>query len=80
MGIEYLKDTYFQCSLKRKTGTLVSFIPENFAVLGKIVKLKDDGKWTNGWKVEAISSISITGEDLDKIEKQYRVHRKVSDI
>ena len=80
MGIKYLKEEYFQCSLKKRTGTIISFIPKKFAVLGKIVKLKVNDKWTDGWRVEFISAISMNGEDLGKIEKQHRVHRKVSDI
>ena len=80
MGIEYLKEAYFQCSLKKGRGTIVSFIPQKFAILGKIVKLKVNDKWTNGWRVEAVSAISMNEEDLGKIEKQHRVHRKASDI
>lgn len=31
--------------------TQISWIPAKFAAIGKIVRLKDDEDWTDGWKV-----------------------------
>jgi hypothetical protein len=46
---------YRQCLLKKGTLVTTSWIPEKFAVLGKVLKLKDDdGSWDNGWVVEAV--------------------------
>jgi hypothetical protein len=44
-----------QCELEKapaETGvTQVCWIPEKYAVMGRFVKLKDQGKWEDGWKV-----------------------------
>jgi hypothetical protein len=46
---------YRQCRLEKKisTGVLqqVSYIPEPFCVVGKILKLKENNGWSNGWEV-----------------------------
>lgn len=51
---------YVQCSLQRENTHLVSWIPKKFAVPSKILKLKNNNVWEDGWKV-----ISI-GTELDE--------------
>lgn len=50
---------YKQCRLRKvekdKITETVSWIPEQFAVVGKFLQLKDDDKWTNGWEVLSTS-------------------------
>jgi hypothetical protein len=46
---------YRQCSLKKATLTTTSWITEQFAVVGKVLRLKDDsGTCDDGWVVEAV--------------------------
>ena len=50
------KVKYRQCTLDRKlsdkiTCVLVSWIPSEFAVLNKTLKLKTNDKWEDGWVV-----------------------------
>lgn len=47
---------YAQCRLEKPTptGTLeqTSYLPVQFAVVGKVLKLRgDDGIWSDGWRV-----------------------------
>jgi hypothetical protein len=50
----------------------VSFIPEKFAKVGEVVKLKnEDGRWTDGWVVKRVGQ-STTFDS----KKAIRQHRK----
>jgi hypothetical protein len=51
---EKKKDTYsIQCRMQNGNRILVSWIPEDYAVRGKVLNLKDrkTGTWENGWIV-----------------------------
>jgi len=72
------KDRYRQCVLHRTVGDTrtetVSYIPAGYAIVGKILQLKnDDDVWTDGWKV--ISVGEITDEPLDS-HNAIKLHRK----
>jgi len=55
--------------MRRKNAIRVSWIPQKFAKVGGIVKLKDD-EWSDGW---AIESVGATGELPERIN-----HRKAT--
>lgn len=69
---------YRQCDLRKKTATgeirQVSYIPSEFAVVGKILKLRspDDGEWTNGWKVCSAGELNSDPPDYHKAIKGHR--------
>lgn len=44
---------YVQCLLVKSNRSQTSWIPAQFAKLGKVLKLRLDGVWNNGWKVVA---------------------------
>jgi hypothetical protein len=58
----------------------VAWIPENFANLHKVIKLKrDDGTWSDGWHVKEIYSMHT--EDFVKYhERDFTRQREASDI
>ncbi len=73
------KTKYKQCRLVKKTQTgqveTVSWIPEKFAVVGGVVKLKkDDGKWENGYVVMSASEAAIDAPP--DFRKSIRQHKK----
>ena len=68
-----------QCKLIKGNDTTVSWIPEKFALKGKYLKLKDNGEWEDGWKVEFVGTKLPTKYVIDR--SQDHVHqRKASDI
>ena len=73
-----------QCVLRRKsengTVTTLSWIPDEYARKGKIVKLKDAVGWTDGWKVMFVSLCSFPEDMIATIERQSVNHRKRTDI
>jgi len=66
------KPKFRQCRLTRKVengeARMVSFLPEKFAIVGKVLKLKDEdtGKWTNGWIVESAGDLVDEPPDYRK--------------
>jgi hypothetical protein len=67
---------YRQCSLKKESSSTISWIPEQFAVLGKVLKLKDDqGVWENGWVVEAVYGRREESQ-LPDSHRETKQHRK----
>ena len=40
-----------QCLLKSKNAQIVTYLPEKFAKVGILVRLKFNDKWSDGWVV-----------------------------
>ena len=54
-----------------------SYIPQQFAKLGSVLRLKDKHKkWTNGWVVESIGDCVVEGDRVPDYRKAIRNHRK----
>jgi len=75
---------YCQCLLERGhfSGTMstVSYLPEEFAIQGNVVKLKnDDDIWTDGWIVQKVGD-KIDASYVEERERDYKRTRKTSDI
>jgi hypothetical protein len=70
-----------QCRLQRGNSLLVSFIPEDFAVKGKVVNLFDrrTKKWENGWIV-LDTGTRKPYDFLIGAEQDYKAWREVTDI
>ncbi len=46
---------YHQCHLRRGNDKQVTWVPAEFAEKGKILRVKEKGKWEDGWKVTWVS-------------------------
>lgn len=71
---------YRQCSIEKITprGILkkVSYLPEEFSILGQPIKLRDENKiWDNGWKVIEVSSTRVDEKHLPDSHKIIKAHR-----
>jgi len=74
---------YRQCRLVKKlqVGTChqTSWLPEPFAVVGKVLKLKStEGKWEEGWVVEAVSQHRRSGDLLPDLHREIKAHRRAT--
>jgi hypothetical protein len=72
--------THLHCVLERNGSTQVSFIPSKFAQKGRYLKLKEDGKWIDGWLVTATYPPLISSETIEARSRDHANHRKVTDI
>ena len=64
-----------QCYLKKGTRRAVVWIPEKFAVVGKIVKLIEE----DGWEVFEVYN-TRSSKEVNERSQDYKKTRKASDI
>lgn len=65
---------------KNSRVTYIAWIPEKFAVVGKVLDFKDDnGVWSVGWTVTAVYTRQSTLEVRERSRDHLR-QRKSSDI
>lgn len=80
-----MKSTYRQCTLEKKHGdsvaTQVAWIPTKFVHPRQVVKIKgDNGVWDDGWLISNVGSHQISDPQADLLSREYKYHRKNSDI
>jgi hypothetical protein len=65
-----------------KTETTTSWIPEKFAIRGKVIKLenRETGEQTDGWKVIMVGSKRKESDEVIERSQDYKKTRKASDI
>lgn len=71
---------YYQCKLEKWNCETTAWLPEKFSILNKIVKIKIDEKWENGWKVVEVGTLPVTEEDVIARSRDFTKQRKASDI
>lgn len=80
------KQIYFkQCSLSRKLDDsrvqeMTTWIPEQFAKVGKYLEILQDGEWVNGWKVKWTSTVRLTEEYVRARSRDHLHTREASDV
>ena len=80
-----MKEVYYkQCRMRKdnKNGSYseqVSYIPEPYCVLNKVLKLKDEnGNWDNGWVVTQVNESRVEDSKLPDYRQNVRNHRKAT--
>ena len=74
---------YVQCAMRRiiAGGSVrtTSYIPQQFAKLGQVLKLKNDSnRWVDGWVVECVGDVVVEGDSVPNYRKAIRNHRKTT--
>jgi len=72
---------YRQCFLRHNLEQGIQFqttwIPEQFAVKGKTLKLKDDnGIWVDGWVVDRVYQRDVPEKHLPDSHIEIKAHRR----
>lgn len=70
---------YVQCILKKDTKLQTRWIPERYAVMGKYLKLQENGIWENAWQVISIG-VKVSKNSLDILSQEYKKTRTASNI
>lgn len=75
--------TYNQCTLQRlrdesSTETIISWIPTQFAIVNKIISLKENNKWSD-WKVITIGP-PHSAKQVEENADSWRNYIKNTDI
>ena len=71
---------YRQCKLTKGTSSDVAWIPEQFAVQDKYLRIKKDDGEENGWQVAVVGANRVDGVYLKEHERNYLSQREASDI
>lgn len=72
-------NTYYrQCLLSKQQLEQTSWIPEQYAIKGKILKIKDNGVWVNGWIVGNVGERRIKEWLLPNPRLEVKQHRKAT--
>lgn len=70
---------YVQCNLEKGNRAMVTTIPEKFAVVGKVLELKEGGTWENGWVVKNTYN-KISEEAAIAARDRHKYHRRATDV
>jgi len=83
---DFIMTYHKQCMMKRKvdnkTAFLTSWIPEKFAIKGKVIKLeeRETGKITDGWEIVMVGSKRKESKEVIERSQDYKKTRRASDI
>jgi hypothetical protein len=56
-----------------------SWIPEQYAKVGKVLKLRDDNNvWTDGWVVQLASQTRLAEDMITDYHRDIKGHRKAT--
>ncbi len=66
---------YRQCELNKETTSEVVWIPEVHARKGKILKVRENNLWDDGWKVVKVGEIRLEEKYLPDSHKEIKSHR-----
>ena len=71
---------YKQCTMRRNGAIITAWIPVKFAKKDKFLRLKEQGKWENGWKVEKVHDVALPESAVIAHRDSYRDTRVTTDI
>lgn len=74
---------YRQCTLQKKlpdsrAEIQVTWLPEEFCVRGKVLKLQANGVWSDGWIVSQIGEHRCGEKQLPYVRGEIRRHRELT--
>jgi hypothetical protein len=69
-----------QCVLRRGYAEMVTWLPAEYAKVGKTVDLRIGKTWDEGWKVEVVHSTRLPTEYIREHSNDYRTQREASDV
>lgn len=55
-----------------------SWIPEKYAVVGKVLRLRDEEGWQDGWVVESVGAFRVADDDLPDPHHDIKRHRRAT--
>lgn len=72
--------THTQCELQRGTSKQTAWIPTGKAIVGSVIKVKEDtGLWSEGWQVLSAGAV-MDSEMCFERQRDFTHQRAASDI
>lgn len=66
------RDRYRQCALEHGRFSMVSWIPKKFAVAGKVLRLRRNGAWEDGWRVTHVGAERIGAPHVPGLVRRHK--------
>ena len=77
--MEYSRQCYLEKKEQDELRCQVSWIPEKFAKMGKVLKLLDNDNWVDGWRIVGVGARKLSKEVSER-SQDYKKQRPASDI
>jgi hypothetical protein len=77
--IKEKQELYCQCRIAKGDIYQIAYIPKKLAVLNEVLKIKENGKWDNGWVVQEVWH-EVDESFIDGMRNALIHHAEVSDI
>jgi hypothetical protein len=74
-----VKDPMRQCLMTKSGVVQTAWIPEDFAVVGKILDFRSGMTWERGWKVEIVHEPRLEQGYVRERSQDYKHTRQASD-
>lgn len=69
---------YFQCALQKGNTHHMAWIPEQFANVGRFIKIKkDDDTWEDGWEVTGKSDVIKSASDANDLSQRHKILKSI---
>lgn len=70
-----------QCKLRKGTAHHVAWIEAPLALVGEFVRIKEDGKWSDGWEViEVADDTALPATWVRERTQDHKNMKKMTDI
>ena len=76
---------YKQCILQKQVDDkrireMTTFIPEQFAKVGKYLEILEGEEWSDGWRVKLASKVRLEESYVQERSRDYKHTRETSDV
>lgn len=71
---------YRQCLMVKRGTEQTAWIPEKFSKTNKVLKIKIDGEWDEGWEVRAVYEPAVEEGVVNERSRDYKKIRVATDI
>lgn len=69
-----------QCTMTKDNMTQTAWIANEYARVGKVIKIKTNGIWDDGWTVTEVGKLDVSYNAALDRSRDYTRTRKASDI
>lgn len=68
---------YRQCAIQRKLVTVITWLPEEYAIKDKTLRIKMFKVWQDDWEVLRVFTVKISEEDMKGNEDIYILSKNI---
>lgn len=70
---------YQQCAIHRNKITIITWIPEKYAIKNKFLRIRTGGVWQDYWKVMRVFTVRLHEKDVIENEDVYILDKNIEE-